>query len=286
MLGRNAHSTVDGQLCAIRKCQRTIFRRCDTAIRYTIGRTGVCHTNTLRLSSVHSVGGIERNEQGYAGRNGISTGGQSAAVHQDNCLVGCGSSSCRSRSVQVIKQIASANCIIVNLAHAQKATAGRFLGCCTNCEPGCAAIFSKGWLHSHIRSRLQRKAGTGRKDLAVSGIDPAQESSTAVGRCNQCQAISQRCFHAIAGGHSRTTCGNATKGAIVIDSNTGRIRCYNQTDIAELQGSSCVGHAVIGNDLNCQRSTSIQHNRICAGSRRSCTGNLESIVSRRNIIKR
>ena len=214
LLGREADCTINNQV-------RTICHG-----QCAVGRRRSISTRVLHLSSIHRIGRIKGNQQGYAAGDGVVTSRQRAAVHQNNRFI-CRIALClRCGSIQVIKQVAGTNYIVRNAAKTQQAGTDGFLCCSANCEPRCSAVFCKSSLHGHIRGRGQGIGSFRRENFTIRCVDPAQEGCSANGRCNQCGTGGAVDIHHSSRGYGLATDSNATIRTVKFKGNIRR--CINR----------------------------------------------------------
>ena len=262
MLGRNADRTVNGDVSALGHGQGTVSGRLGV---------GICGN---RLGGVHSVGGIEGDEQSYAGRNGVVTGSQRSVVHQNESLVGAGGSVCGSR-IQALEEIARTYLIVVALAHAEQTNALAHLSSSADCEPRSTVVRSEGSRDGHVLGGSQGKGCGGGQDL-TGRIGPTQEGVAALGSCRELNAGRAADSQNFAVGNVSTACSHRAQRAVERNGHVGVLLDRDASEVAHLQRSSRVGQTAVGDQRDGDGCTVLQDRAVRAGGCGS-TGDREGV---------
>ena len=130
-------------------------------------------SNTLSCCCIHSVSTVERNQECYTGRNCITTRRKGRIVHKDKRLCRACCSICRC-CIEIVKEVARSNLIVIKLTHAQQTGANRFLCSTTHCKPRSTATNSKRRFNGHILCRNKGICCCSRKNLTTI-IGPTKE---------------------------------------------------------------------------------------------------------------
>ena len=257
LLGRDAHGAVDSQVGTVCQSQGTVGSGC------FIG-TGIDH-----LCGIHGIGAVKGYQQSNALGNGVITGGQGTAVHQnDGLAAGIGSSI--GSLIQIIENMASTYRIIVNLAQTKQAGADRLLHRAAQHEVGSRVGTNEHSLDGHIRSRGQGIGSCSRQNLTGCPINPAMEGCPTVGSCHQRNAFRQADFLRDTGGHSTSSCSDAAEAAVILEGDIGGSGSSNQADVFHGQRNRQIGEAAVGCNYNLYIFTGSQ--QLGIGARSSCTG--------------
>ena len=248
LLGRQADRTVDGQVGTVGQGQGTV--------------SGGLHPLRVlvvdHLSGIQIVCGIEGDEQGDTGRNGVVPGGQGGVVHQHHVL-GAARGGGRGGLVQVVKQIAAAHGVVIDLAQAQQAGAHRLLRSSAHHEMGSGVGTHEDRLDAHVAGRHQSVAGGGGQDLAVSGIDPAQEAAAVDGSSGQGGTVGTGNALYAAVGNSLTGYGDAAVIAVIIKGHIRGSRRNLQREVAQGQGGGDVGQTAVGGQHQSNGTAGLHH---------------------------
>ena len=273
MLGRQAHGTVDGQVRTVSQGQGTIGR----------GSSISLIADTDCLGGVHGVGGVEGDQQGDAGRNGVVTCRQGGIVHQNQSvgIVGCRIVRCR---IQIVKEVAGTDQVVLEGRQTQQAGARGLLSYTAHSKPGSAAVLGEDGTDGHVLCGNQGIGRSSGQDLAVN-IGPAKEVDAGVDSCCQLNAGRTADAQDVAACNSAAACGHGTHGVVILESDFRAFLDGDQADVGHGQGNREVGKTAVGGDHNHQACACIQHRGVAAAGSCGSAGNGEAACLISGVVK-